>query len=106
MRAARSASEVKTTARPSCSNSLVSAAERLKMAPLGARLPNSAMTPPLGSSGSSRAAMIERSIQWSRSPASRSPKVSPVTVMQSRCRSGASSRSNAPMPPAAKKSSM
>ena len=40
-----------------------------------------------------------------RSPAARR-SVSPVTVMQSRCSSGSSSRSSAPMPPAAKKSSI
>src|SRR5260370_41102530 len=42
MRCARSSSEVKTTARPSRSNSLASAAERLRMAPRGAILKRSA----------------------------------------------------------------
>ena len=47
MRADRSSSEVKTTARPSFSNSFGSAAERLKIAPFGASEPNSATRPPL-----------------------------------------------------------
>src|SRR5882724_11049576 len=49
MRAARSSSEVKTTARPSRSKSRLSAAERLRMAPRGARLPKRATRPPTGS---------------------------------------------------------
>ena len=52
MRAERSSSEVKTTARPSFSNSFGSAAERLKIAPFGASEPNSATSPPFGCSGS------------------------------------------------------
>ena len=52
MRAARSASEENTTALPSCSNSRASAAERLRIAPLGAMLPNSETSPPCGSNGS------------------------------------------------------
>src|ERR1700687_1416740 len=54
MRADRSSSEVKTTARPSFSNSLGSAAERLKIAPPGASEPNSATRPPTGCNGSAR----------------------------------------------------
>jgi hypothetical protein len=52
MRAARSSSEVKTTARPSRSNSFGSAAERLRIAPFGASEPNSATRPPSFASGS------------------------------------------------------
>jgi hypothetical protein len=46
MRAARSSSEEKTTARPSFSKSFASAAERLRMAPFGASEKKSATTPP------------------------------------------------------------
>ncbi len=64
-----------------------SAAERLRMAPCGARLPNSATSPPCGSSGFLRSAMMLRSTYDSASPAlRRSPSVSPVTVMASRCK--------------------
>ena len=106
MRFARSSRESNTTALPSRSNKEASAAERFRMAPFGASEPNSATRPPSGSSGAASAEMMARSTQASSSPASRSPSVSPVTVMQSRSSSGFSSRRMAPMPPAAKKSSM
>ena len=56
MRAARSSSELNTTARPSRSNKLGSAAARFRTAPLGARLPNSATRPPVDLIGSSNGA--------------------------------------------------
>src|SRR6266550_1416721 len=61
MRAERSLSEVKTTARPSFSNSLGSAAERLKIAPFGANEPNSATSPPCACSGSASERITSRS---------------------------------------------
>ena len=105
MRAERSSSEEKTTARPSFSNSLGSAAERLKIAPLGASEPNSATRPPLDCNASANGLTTERSTRPA-STARRWPSVSPATVMQSRCNSGFSSRSTAPIPPAANRSSM
>ena len=106
MRAARSASEENTTARPSCSNSSCVAAERLRMAPRGARLPNSATSPPCGSSGLSRAAMMraidEGAVLGGEALAQRLAGDGHGVEMQQ----GFNSRSSAPMPPAAKKSSM
>ena len=105
MRAARSASEENTTALPSMLEQLGVGGRALEDRALGREIAEQRDQAALGSIGASRAAMIERSIHASPS-ASRSPSVSPVTVMQSRCSSGLSSRSSAPMPPAAKKSSM
>ena len=106
MRAPMSSSDWNTMARPVFSNSDLVAAERLMMAPSGASDPNSATSPPSASKGSLAARMTRRSTQPPCSAAKRWPSVSPVTVMQSRSSSGASSRSTAPMPPAAWKSSM
>ena len=107
MRAARSSSEVNTTARPSFSNSVGSAAERLRMAPLGRERAEQRDEAAL------RLERVGERLDDARGrrrrrlgAASRSPSVSPVTVMQSRWSSGFSSRSTAPMPPAAKRSSM
>ena len=61
MRAERSSSELNTTARPSFSNSFGSAAERLRMAPLGASAPKSATKPPSLESGSPNGAILKRS---------------------------------------------
>ena len=83
-----------------------SAAERFRIAPRGARLPNSATSPPFGSIGLVAGRTTAPVDEGASSAASRSPSVSPVTVMQSRWSSGFSSRSTAPMPPAAWKSSM
>src|SRR5438093_4159790 len=58
MRAARSSSELKTTARPSFSNSLGSAAERFRIAPFGASDPNSATSPPCFDNGSENGGLV------------------------------------------------
>src|SRR5213083_234842 len=105
MRAARSSSELKTTARPSFSNSLGSAAERFRIAPFGASDPNSATSPPCFDNGSENGLITARSTH-AGSLSRTSFNETPATVMQSRCSSGFSSRSTAPTPPAAYKSDM
>src|SRR2546426_8433668 len=83
MRAARSSSELKTTARPSFSNSLGSAAERFRIAPFGASDPNSATSPPCFDNGSENGLITARSTHAGRLSRT-SFNETPATVMQSR----------------------